>query len=113
MTKLVGANEFTKMMKDFGNRATVQFYTNLRDMATITKMESNFMAPIDTQFMVNSSVINAIMNGYEIVYRAHYSLYVHENLEVYHPNGTAKFLEKAVRMLGSKQDIERKLGAGI
>lgn len=30
-------------------------------------------------------------------YRAHYAIYVHENLEAYHPNGQAKYLETPIR----------------
>ncbi len=33
----------------------------------------------------------------EVVFTAAYAIYVHENLEAHHSNGTAKFLENAAR----------------
>ena len=32
-----------------------------------------------------------------VIYTALYAMYVHENLEAYHPNGQAKFLEEPLR----------------
>jgi hypothetical protein len=37
---------------------------------------------------------NAVIN---VGYRAYYAIYVHENLEAYHPIGQAKFLETPLR----------------
>jgi hypothetical protein len=35
--------------------------------------------------------------GVAVGYSASYAVYVHENLEAYHPNGQAKFLEQPAR----------------
>ena len=38
----------------------------------------------------------------KVVYDAPHAVYVHENLEVYHPNGQAKYLEQPARQLQSE-----------
>lgn len=35
-------------------------------------------------------------------YTANYAVYVHEDLEAYHPNGQAKYLEEPVRLLSAE-----------
>lgn len=44
-------------------------------------------------------------------YSAPYSIFVHERLDVFHPNGTAKFLENAARRAGKR--IGRNVGQRI
>lgn len=111
MTNLTGAKELNMLMLNFEKKSSALFFRNLNDFVKEVRVESNFKAPIDTQFMVNNAVIEAISNGFILIYKAPYSLYVHENLEVYHPNGEAKFLEKAVNEMGGK--LIKRLGEGI
>lgn len=51
----------------------------------------------------------------QIGYDAYYAIYVHEDLQAYHPVGKAKFLEDAVSSLGSSlvAQVEREILAGI
>lgn len=68
----------------------------LKDITQIIYDESNKLAPKDTGKMIENSEIIKTPDGYDIVYKEDYSVYVHEDLEARHPNGEAKFLEKAV-----------------
>lgn len=57
---------------------------------------SRQLAPIDTGEMVNTADIDKNKNRVEVRYNTDYSLYVHEDLTMNHPNGgQAKFLEQA------------------
>ena len=58
---------------------------------------SKALAPIDTGLMVNTADVAMINpNRVEVRYNTDYSLYVHEDLSMNHPNGgQAKFLEQA------------------
>jgi nitrous oxidase accessory protein NosD len=58
---------------------------------------SKALAPIDTGLMVNTADVSMINpNRVEVRYNTDYSLYVHEDMSMNHPNGgQAKFLEQA------------------
>jgi hypothetical protein len=59
-------------------------------------IDSQMLAPIDTGLMVNSTEVAVKDNRVEVRYNIDYSLYVHEDLTMNHPNGgQAKFLELA------------------
>lgn len=60
---------------------------------------------------VKDDVGNSVAVGYE----APYALFVHENLEVYHPNGQAKYLEKPTREMRSQlqKEISDDIKAGM
>lgn len=45
----------------------------------------------------------------KVGYTAPYALYVHEDLQAFHPNGQAKYLEQAMReLLGPMRDVIKK-----
>lgn len=54
-------------------------------------------APKDTHNMVNTSHVIKKDGECVIQFSAPYSIYVHERLDLHHPNGEAKFLESALR----------------
>ena len=58
---------------------------------------SNQLAPIDTGLMVNTADVAQVnKHRVDVRYNTDYSLYVHEDLSMNHPNGgQAKFLEQA------------------
>jgi len=58
-------------------------------------MNSKMFAPIDTGQMINETEVAVEDDRVEVRYNIDYSLFVHENLEAYHPIGQAKFLEIA------------------
>ena len=59
---------------------------------------SQDLVPVDKGVLHDSGYVLVEGEGYDTIvdvgYTAHYAIYVHENLNVHHPNGQAKYLEQ-------------------
>lgn len=65
---------------------------------------SQELVPVDTGLLHDSGQVSVTGKGYETLVEvaygssgAYYAIYVHEDMNVYHPNGQAKFLEQPAR----------------
>lgn len=65
---------------------------------------SKELVPVDTGLLYSSGQASHQGSGYETIAEvaygsggAYYAIYVHEDLNVYHPNGQAKYLEQPAR----------------
>ncbi len=70
----------------------------LKAAATEIKSRSQEMCPVDSGDLRSSAYVQEIPNGWEIGYggvASDYALEQHENLNYYHDDGQAKFLELA------------------
>lgn len=70
----------------------------LKAVAIEIKSRSQEMCPVDIGTLRDSAYVEDLPNGYEIGYGGaaeEYALEQHENLDYYHDDGQAKFLELA------------------
>lgn len=65
------------------------------------------LAPIETGFLRASGTVYTYSNSIRIIFECPYATYVHENVNIQHPIGQAKFLETAA------QDILRNTGVWV
>lgn len=75
-------------------------------------MNVKFKGLGEIQKRINAQSLKGNSYGHaDIGYTAEYAAEVHENMQVYHPNGQAKFLETAYRRMlkQSKEVIKKKL----
>lgn len=54
------------------------------------------LCPVDSGNLKDNSEVIKNINKREVVFNELYAFYIHENLELKHKHGEAKFLEKAV-----------------
>ena len=79
--------------KIFARMEELQNPKKLIEAMEIVAEEADKLVPVDTGTLKNSQEIT----DDSIIYTANYAIFVHEDLEAYHPHGEAKFLEKAWR----------------
>lgn len=76
--------------------------------------ESQRLVPIDTGYLKESGKIVLKENKTFVEYQTPYAIFVHERLDLYHPNGQAKFLEVPFRKYANKdyvmKDLKNKIG---
>lgn len=68
--------------------------------ALVILRESQRNVPVDTGNLRQSGTMQPLSIGMPataVFYTAEYAVFVHEDMEAYHPSGESKFLEKAVR----------------
>lgn len=63
---------------------------------------STELCPIETGFLRSSGTLLVFKDYIKIVYRCPYAVYVHENINMTHPFGQAKFLETAAKEILDK-----------
>lgn len=79
---------------------------NLNEYLEVIAERSDELCPKDTGALVNSRKIE----NNAIIYDTPYASIVHEDLQTRHPNGEAKFLEKATNE--KKDELLRKIVRG-
>ena len=72
-----------------------QDWMRIQQALMIIVKEAQRRCPVDTGYLKAHWMIRASRGVWFIIFTADYAIYVHENLNVYHPIGEAKFLENA------------------
>ena len=104
MNKVIGKGEFQRNIRRYTKDLYLGAYYALSEIGTLVKSESQARTPVDTGFLKASQFKQAlrgtIRSGPSVRIgsppEAHYAPYVHENLEIPHRVGQAKFLEAAI-----------------
>lgn len=99
-----GAAELAARLRTLATAIPVELGRALYQEALIEQKESMRRTPVLTNALRGSHVTTKpVINGREVTVSievggsaAPYAIYVHENLEVDHPNGQAKFLESTI-----------------
>lgn len=84
----------------------------------IMTLSKEAYVPVDTGFLKSTGVVDlprATGTGMEVElrYGAHYAIYVHERLNVFHPTGQAKYLEQAMIDAKSRRWLEMDLAEAM
>jgi hypothetical protein len=103
-----------RLAKQMPNEVARALYEELQ----IERQESMRRTPVDTGALRGSHEVSVEQTGRDIVGRitvggvaAPYAIWVHENLEAFHPVGEAKFLERTI--LESKPFLARRIAHRI
>lgn len=104
--KFRGVREVTSNMRRSANGAQSGAARGARSLANQVLRESQSLVPVETGALKASGRVESHMNmkgiSVSVAYGARdarnssrYAVYVHEDLNAFHPHGTAKFLEIA------------------
>ena len=98
-----------KKFEEAGGRSMLQ-------IARAIMREAQRLVPVDTGELRDSGYVRQVPlagGGTTVImgFNAFHALWIHENLELYHPNGQAKYLEIPFRL--AYQTVRASLAAGI
>lgn len=91
-----GLDDLSDAYEEFGREFKKIMLTKLEEAAWIILEASNERVPVDNGDLLRSGYVHIEGDSVFISYSVNYALPVHERTEVHHPNGEAKFLEKAM-----------------
>ena len=104
MNRVIGKGRFQRGIRRYVKDLHTGAYHALIEIGSIVKKESQARTPVDTGFLKKSQFKETrrgtLQTGTSVrigsPMEAHYAPYVHENLEMQHRVGEAKFLENAL-----------------
>lgn len=98
---VTGMRETLKTLRSTHKNYGILYERGARKAAVFLRDRSLDICPIDTGALRASVFIRVNGKGFEAVaivgYDIFYAVYVHENLENFHPVGQAKYLEQPIR----------------
>jgi hypothetical protein len=87
--------DIDKFFRNYAQKVDKVVNEQLKKTGEDILMKSKELAPVATGEMIKETEVAVNDNRVEVRYNTDYSLYVHEDLEKFHPNGKTKFLETA------------------
>jgi len=110
--KIKGLSRVARNIERFGNMKAKGIERGLNKAALVVKGESQRIVPIDFGILRSSAFVRKINSGFNtkmlVGYSANYAVYVHENLDSMHKEGTqAKFVSAPAMELSNNGTILR------
>lgn len=103
LTMLIGLKQLNEYLTKRLKEREKQHRPALLSAGLYLQGESQKLCPVKTGALRNSARTRAEGTGKNTVvtisYSQSYAIFVHENLDAYHPHGQAKFLEEPARRL--------------